>query len=106
MVHNHLSEQDIPHNDDGWWESVLAEEENRATQTMVRPQKIEVSAKPISDWERAMSLYHQDGIVELKVTGYNRGGLLVEGEGLNGFVPSSHLLDLPFQPSEDRREDC
>ncbi len=48
----------------------------------------------------------QDGIIELTVTGYNRGGLLVEGEGLNGFVPCSHLVDLPIQPNEDRREDC
>ncbi|HEX7540828.1 MAG TPA: S1 RNA-binding domain-containing protein [Anaerolineales bacterium] len=53
-----------------------------------------------------MSLYRQDGIVELTVTGYNRGGLLVGGEGLNGFVPCSHLVDLPFQPNEDRRDDC
>ena len=52
-----------------------------------------------------MSLYHQDEIVEMTVTGYNRGGLLVVSEGLNGFVPCSHLVDLPFQPNEDRRED-
>ncbi len=106
MVHNQFSEQDIPTYDDGWWASVLAEEESRTVQAMARPQKIEESAKPTSDWERAMSLYRQDGIVELTVTGYNRGGLLVEGEGLNGFVPYSHLLDLTFQPTEDRREDC
>ncbi len=106
MVHNQFSEQDIPIYDDGWWASVLAEEECRAVQAMVRSQKIEESAKPTSDWERAMSLYRQDGIVELTVTGYNRGGLLVEGEGLNGFVPCSHLLDLTFQPTEDRREEC
>lgn len=106
MVHNQFSEQDIPIYDDGWWASVLAEEESRTVQAMARPQKIEESAKPTSDWERAMSLYRQDGIVELTVTGYNRGGLLVEGEGLNGFVPCSHLLDLTFQPTEDRREDC
>jgi small subunit ribosomal protein S1 len=53
-----------------------------------------------------MSLYQQDGIIELSVTGYNRGGLLVEGEELTGFVPCSHLLDLPVLPSEERREDC
>ncbi len=52
-----------------------------------------------------MSLYRQDEIIELTVIGYNRGGLLVEGEGLNGFVPCSHLVDLPAQPNEDRRED-
>lgn len=106
MVHNQFSEHDIPISDDGWWASVLAEEESRAVQSMVRSQKIEESSKPSSDWERAMSLYHQDGIVELTVTGYNRGGLLVEGEGLNGFVPCSHLVNLPIQPAEDSREEC
>ncbi|HEY5268723.1 MAG TPA: S1 RNA-binding domain-containing protein [Anaerolineales bacterium] len=106
MVHNQFSEQDVPVYDDGWWASVLAEEESRAVQAMGKSQKIEESAKPSSDWELAMSLYRQDGIVELTVTGYNRGGLLVGGEGLTGFVPCSHLVDLPFQPNEDRREDC
>ncbi len=106
MVHNRFSEQDIPIYDDGWWASVLAEEENRVIQAIAKVQKIEESSKVISDWERALSLYHQDGIIELTVTGYNRGGLLVEGEGLHGFVPCSHLIDFPFQPTDDRREDC
>lgn len=106
MVHNPFTEQDVPVYDDGWWESVLAEEESRAVQATTKAQKVEESTKPSSDWERAMSLYRQDGIIELTVTGYNRGGLLVEGEGLNGFVPCSHLVDLPFQPNEDHREDC
>jgi len=106
MVHNQFSEQDLPKYDDGWWASVLAEEESRVVQGMAKSQKIEESEKPSPDWERAMSLYRQDGIVELIVTGHNRGGLLVEGEGLNGFVPCSHLVDLPFQPNEDHREDC
>ncbi len=42
----------------------------------------------------------------MRVTSHNRGGLLVEGDGLNGFVPCSHLVDLPFQSDEDCREDC
>jgi small subunit ribosomal protein S1 len=105
MVHDKFSEQGLPVYDDGWWASVLAEEENRVVQTMNKPQK-EESSKPTSDWERAMTLYRQDEIVELKVTGFNRGGLLVEGDGLNGFVPCSHLVDVLFQPNEDNREDC
>ncbi len=105
MVHNQFSEQDVPVCDDGWWASVLAEEESRAAQAVAKAQKIEEPAKPSCNWERAMLLYRQDGIVELTVTGYNRGGLLVEGEGLNGFVPCSHLVDLPVQLNEERRED-
>jgi len=105
MTHNQFSEKDEPIYDDGWWASVLAEEESRTVQSIAKSQKIEESVRPAIDWERAMSLYRQDEIVELTVTGHNRGGLLVEGEGLNGFVPCSHLVDLPIQPSEVRRED-
>jgi small subunit ribosomal protein S1 len=39
-------------------------------------------------------LYQQDQIVDLKVTGCNRGGLLVEGRELYGFVPFSHLIEM------------
>jgi ribosomal protein S1 len=39
-------------------------------------------------------LYSNDRIVELKVTGHNRGGLLVERDSLCGFIPFSHLIDL------------
>jgi small subunit ribosomal protein S1 len=107
MVHNQFYEQeDVPGLDDGWWASVMAEEESRSSEAMPRSQRVDETPKPPFDWERAMLLYRQDGIVEMIVKGYNRGGLLVEGEGLNGFVPCSHLLDMPFQPSEERRDDC
>jgi small subunit ribosomal protein S1 len=106
MVQDQLSEKDAPVYDDGWWASVLAEEENRTVQAIAKSPTVEESSKPSVDWESAMSLYQQDGIIELSVTGFNRGGLLVEGEGLTGFVPCSHLLDLPIQPAEDRRENC
>ncbi len=36
----------------------------------------------------------RDQIIDLTVTGHNRGGLLVEGEDIYGFVPFSHLVDL------------
>jgi small subunit ribosomal protein S1 len=104
---NELPEEiDMPAQDDGWWASVLQEEETRSSLTLSKASKAEATAKPVSDWERAMSIYRHDEIVSLEVTGHNRGGLLVEGEGLNGFVPCSHLLDLPVQPEEDVREDC
>ncbi|MGA2503869.1 MAG: S1 RNA-binding domain-containing protein [Anaerolineales bacterium] len=106
MVHDQLSDKDDAIYDDGWWASVLAEEESRTMQTATKSPVPEESSKLLVDWDRAMSLYQQDGIIELSVTGYNRGGLLVEGEELTGFVPCSHLLDLPIQPAEDRREEC
>lgn len=105
MVNAKYSEQDIPAQDDGWWASVLAEEESRAPIPAGKAQKSEEAEKPSSDWERAKLFYSRDEIVSLSVTGHNRGGVLVEGEGLNGFVPCSHLVDLPFHSDEDCRED-
>ncbi len=105
MVHTQYSEPEMPIQDDGWWESVLAEEESRGAAQAGKPQKAEDASKPTTDWGKAGRLYRQDEIVSLHVTGFNRGGLLVEGEGLNGFVPCSHLVDLPSDADEDCRED-
>jgi small subunit ribosomal protein S1 len=105
MVRTQFSEQDIPFQDDGWWASVLAEEENRAPIPSVKVPKLDEAGKPASDWCRASALYRQDEIISLNVTGHNRGGVLVEGDGLNGFVPCSHLVDLPYRSDEDCRED-
>jgi small subunit ribosomal protein S1 len=50
---------------------------------------------PSIDWSKALEIYESDQLVTLLVTSYNRGGLLVNGDGLQGFVPVSHLIDAP-----------
>jgi small subunit ribosomal protein S1 len=52
------------------------------------------------DWRRAVELYEQDQVVRMTVTGCNRGGLLVHGERLQGFVPVSHLVEVPCNESD------
>lgn len=106
MVHNRVAEDEIHVFDDGWWASVLAEEEGDLKSASVRQASVEEHGKIPLDWEHVKTLYRQDQIVAMTVTGYNRGGLLVEGGGLFGFVPCSHLLDIPAQVDEDRREAC
>jgi small subunit ribosomal protein S1 len=55
------------------------------------------------DWQQVEAIYAQDEAIYLNVAGYNRGGLLVEGEFLHGFVPISHLVDIaPETPETDR----
>jgi small subunit ribosomal protein S1 len=96
-----------PPMDESWWESVLAEE---AAQAVVHPAKNSrrlVSAEHADtnhndlsdtanlDWKKATELYDQDQVIELVVSGCNRGGLLVHGDGLQGFVPVSHLVETP-----------
>ena len=100
--------------DEAWWASLLADEHkqpqaqvNQHPPIAVQPEK-ERSAERLAervsiDWEQAQGLYSQDKMVELPVTGYNRGGLLVGREGLQGFVPISHLLKINCQLEEEER---
>lgn len=94
----------MPNLDEGWWEAVLAEEGRHQVRRPHRPMprsflesdsKAGVLGRPQPNWERAKSLFQTDEIVALRVTGYNRGGLLVEGGEINGFVPLSHLVNIP-----------
>ena len=99
--------------DESWWEAVLAEEE-RFAPCPAKPQPGGQSASRFTpahpageqaaiDWKTAGDLYQQDTIVCLQVTGYNRGGLLVSGSGIQGFVPISHLIEAQDEsPSIER----
>lgn len=46
-------------------------------------------------WHLAENLMESDQVLELKVHGYNKGGLLVFWRGIQGFVPASQLIDFP-----------
>lgn len=108
-------ESPMPVTDEGWWESVLAEERHYAprpqqaaikTKTVPQNRAEAVPAPPVeqTDWNTVKELYSNDRIVELKVTGHNRGGLLVEKEGLAGFIPFSHLIELAGREQEADRD--
>jgi len=107
--HNHTKrkyQNPMPVTDEGWWESVLAEERQhvptRSPQAIPKPKSvIESKAEPLpvakptqTDWDTIKELYSNDRIVQMKVIGHNRGGLLVERNELSGFIPFSHLIDL------------
>jgi small subunit ribosomal protein S1 len=96
--------------DESWWAAVLAEDEKTsapvdeagAPESGSGPQQAKV------DWQQARKIYDCDETVTLEVVDYNRGGLLVKGDDLQGFVPISHLVkiecDLSDQPEDDRAE--
>lgn len=44
----------------------------------------------LQSWERIKQLYSEDATVLGKISKQNKGGLLVDVEGLTGFVPNSH----------------
>ena len=56
------------------------------------------------DWEMVRNLFSSDQVITLEVTGFNRGGLLVAGSGLHGFVPISHLLEINCLTDEKEKE--
>jgi len=51
-------------------------------------------ARQMADWDEAEKLMKANEILEKKVTGYNKGGLLVQVGGIQGFIPRSHIVDL------------
>jgi small subunit ribosomal protein S1 len=54
-------------------------------------------------WQTAQLALDQGDLFCLRVAGANRGGLLVEWDGLQGFVPASHLVDMPrYQDPHER----
>lgn len=55
------------------------------------------------DWIDAQELLESGKIVTHKVIGYNKGGLTIEFRHLKGFVPASHVIDMPRNMSEDQR---
>ncbi len=61
------------------------------------------SAPGVSGWTRAEASYAGGEILELVVSGYNRGGLLVDLGDARGFVPASQLSHLPRQLTEEQR---
>ncbi len=60
-------------------------------------------AKQSEDWLKAEELMNTGDIWEGEVADANRGGLIVPFGHLRGFVPASHVLDLPRGMSEDER---
>jgi len=48
-----------------------------------------------SDWDEVRRIMQDDEVIALLVSGYNRGGLLVEWRTMRGFVPASQLVDFP-----------
>lgn len=99
------SETHFPEKDENWWASVLADEEKIFHQDKeLNCQPCETRSPNQIDWECVSSIFEGDEIVLLEVTGYNRGGLLVQNEGIRGFVPISHLVGLPAEASDEMRQ--
>ncbi|MBN1259560.1 MAG: S1 RNA-binding domain-containing protein [Anaerolineae bacterium] len=57
-------------------------------------------------WKEAQRLQEQHVIVTLKIEAYNRGGLIAYWNGVECFIPASHLVAYPFPADPTAREQC
>ncbi len=48
----------------------------------------------LQDWERAREAMENETLLDLEVTGHNKGGLLVAFGRITGFIPNSHIPGL------------
>jgi small subunit ribosomal protein S1 len=102
-------ETEVPDVDEGWWASVLADEDaySNSRQKLHTAKQTDATGlvEMNVDWEKAKELYENDEVVKLEVYGFNRGGVLVRGEDVQGFVPVSHLVDMPCGAETDLRRE-
>ncbi|MHB1318105.1 MAG: 30S ribosomal protein S1 [Anaerolineae bacterium] len=74
-------------------------------QAAVDPPLAEHSVERKRLWERLSRLRDSGQTVTGTVTGWNRGGLLVRWDDLQGFVPASQLGDVPLFLGDSRRDE-
>lgn len=100
---DNLEEKDgLPDLDEGWWNSVLTDENSY----LVDSKPINCKPCPSTEggsinWDCMKDLFEKDEVILLTVQGYNKGGLLVEGPEVQGFVPISHLVNTPASFADD-----
>ncbi len=95
--------------DEGYWQALLLDAEadvpgaepernGSAERAAAGPQR------PLDLlWEIARQACDADEALAVLVTGFNRGGLLVDWDGLHGFVPASHILNMPSVTDDAQR---
>jgi small subunit ribosomal protein S1 len=107
LKQNSSVERSAPQVDEGWWASVLADDnpiEIRESEGLGAKEQTVVEDSVV-DWTKAQGIYENDEIIVLKVYAFNRGGLLVNGQGVQGFVPISHLVEMSSVEDENARRD-
>ena len=101
--------------DENYWAALLSQGENARTPPAVIQMdawggaSVDVPDESASEpagvkdaWRTAREAMDRGEVLQLPVVGCNRGGVLVAWNGLRGFVPASHLVDLV--PSVDEGE--
>ena len=96
--------------DESYWQALLQDDEAALPEEPAG--RSDGGARPIAQadartidqlWELARQACDSDQVLNVAVTGYNRGGLLVDWDGLHGFIPASHILNMPNVTDDAQR---
>ncbi len=116
MVTKQFNKAVPPEVDESWWTALLAEEEKfyqAGSKAHGVSDELASHGKDMYkkggktseiDWQMVNEIFSMDQVVNLEITGFNRGGLLVSGSGLHGFVPISHLLEVNCLTDENEKD--
>ena len=115
MVNNrsYQSKEKLPPLDEEWWSALLAEEDRYISDHSAQRKQDRIEFNEMEphddissevDWVHVEELFSLDETISLSVKGYNRGGLLVEGDSIHGFVPISHLVQVNCEALEEERD--
>jgi small subunit ribosomal protein S1 len=116
MVIKQPNNSKVPEIDEAWWAALLADEEKNkysGMKELAQSDEVDELESQITkrglktseiDWQMVQNLFASDQVITLEVNGFNRGGLLVGGSGVHGFVPISHLLEINCLTDENEKE--
>jgi small subunit ribosomal protein S1 len=116
MVIKQINNSKVPEVNEEWWAALLADEERNqsaGTKEFTSPdetyeQEGHTNKRGLKtseiDWQMVHNLFSSDQVITLEISGFNRGGLLVGGKGVHGFVPISHLLEISCLTDETEKE--
>ncbi|HET7088241.1 MAG TPA: S1 RNA-binding domain-containing protein [Anaerolineae bacterium] len=93
--------------DEAYWESLLRDVETQAPGPAGDHFRAPAAA-PRADaagtaWKAAQRASENDEVIQVQSVGSNRGGLLIEWNGLRGFLPASHLCGLAAHLDDEGR---
>src|SRR4030042_6958060 len=116
MVIKQPNNSKAPEIDESWWTALLADEEKYKYSGTKELSQVDELYEQVShstrrglktseiDWQIVHNLFSSDQVITLEITGFNRGGLLVAGSGVHGFVPISHLLEINCLTDENEKD--
>lgn len=101
-----------PTTDDGWWDAVLADVEDLTKtklsgsgQQLASVDGSEEEASGSINWDGLLRMLQEETLVTCKVVAQNQGGLIVENEDFQGFVPASHLITVNMNTAKSHRNE-